>query len=63
MIRRAAGAESAGDLALAWEEEAGTIAGLARVHDLGFRAHLSELIVASSARGQGVRRRQGMKIA
>jgi ribosomal protein S18 acetylase RimI-like enzyme len=45
--------ESAGDLALVWEEHA-TLAGFACAHDLGFRGYLSELIVAAGARGQGV---------
>jgi ribosomal protein S18 acetylase RimI-like enzyme len=46
-------AENAGDLALVWEEEA-VIAGFICAHDLGFRAYLSELIVAPGARGRGI---------
>jgi GNAT superfamily N-acetyltransferase len=40
-------------LALIWEEDA-QIKGFVCAHDLGFRAYLSELIVASNARGRGV---------
>jgi ribosomal protein S18 acetylase RimI-like enzyme len=49
----AKGIETAGDLALVWEEGA-SIAGFVCVHDLGFRAYLSELIVARDARGRGI---------
>ena len=49
----ARGIEAAGDLALVWEEDAG-IAGFACAHDLGFRAYLSELIVAPGARGRHI---------
>jgi ribosomal protein S18 acetylase RimI-like enzyme len=45
--------ETAGGLALVWEEAA-AIAGFVCVHDLGFRAYLSELIVARDARGRGI---------
>jgi hypothetical protein len=45
------GIETAGDLALVWEEDA-TIAGFVCAHDLGFRAYLSELIVAQGAQGR-----------
>jgi len=45
--------EAAGDLALVWEKGAG-IAGFACAHDLGFRAYLSELIVAPGARGRRI---------
>lgn len=48
--------ESAGDLALVWEQEA-SILGFVCAHDLGFRAYLSELIVAPSARGRGIGKR------
>jgi GNAT superfamily N-acetyltransferase len=47
--------EAAGELALVWEEEA-SIAGFVCAHDLGFRAYLSELIVAQGARGRGIGR-------
>jgi len=47
--------DTAGDLALVWEE--GTaITGFACAHDLGFRAYMSELIVARGARGRGIGR-------
>jgi ribosomal protein S18 acetylase RimI-like enzyme len=49
------GIETAGDLALVWEEDA-TIAGFVCAHDLGFRAYLSELIVAQGAQGRGIGR-------
>lgn len=49
----AKGIETAGDLALVWEEET-SIAGFVCAHDLGFRAYLSELIVARGARGRGI---------
>jgi ribosomal protein S18 acetylase RimI-like enzyme len=49
----AKGIEAAGDLALVWEEGT-SIAGFVCAHDLGFRAYLSELIVASGARGRGI---------
>jgi predicted N-acetyltransferase YhbS len=48
--------ESAGELALVWEE-GDAIAGFVCTHDFGFRAYLSELIVAQSARGRGIGRR------
>jgi predicted N-acetyltransferase YhbS len=51
----AKGIETAGDLALVWEDDS-TIAGLVCAHDLGFRAYLSELIVAQGARGRGIGR-------
>ncbi len=44
---------SAKDLAFVWEED-GEILGFACAHDLGFRAYLSELIVAQAARGKGL---------
>jgi ribosomal protein S18 acetylase RimI-like enzyme len=50
----ARGLETAGDLALVWEDDS-TIAGFVCAHDLGFRAYLSELIVARGARGRGIR--------
>ena len=47
--------DTAGDLALVWEE--GTaITGFACAHDLGFRAYLSELIVGQGAQGRGIGR-------
>ena len=51
----AKGIETAGDLALVWEDDS-TIAGFACAHDLGFRAYLSELVVAQRARGRGIGR-------
>jgi ribosomal protein S18 acetylase RimI-like enzyme len=51
----AKGIETAGDLALVWEDDS-TIAGFVCAHDLGFRAYLSELIVAQGARGRGIGR-------
>jgi GNAT superfamily N-acetyltransferase len=47
------GIETAGDLALVWVDDA-SIAGFACAHDFGFRAYLSELIVAQGARGRGI---------
>ena len=47
--------EIAGGLALVWEDGA-TVAGFVSAHDLGFRAYLSELIVAPGARRRGVGR-------
>ncbi len=47
---------SAGDLGLVWEEN-GEILAFACAHDLGFRGYLSELIVSSRTRGQGIGRR------
>jgi GNAT superfamily N-acetyltransferase len=44
---------SAKDLAVVWAE-AGAILGFACSHDLGFRAYLSELLVAQVARGRGI---------
>ena len=51
----AKGIETAGDLALVWEDDS-TIAGFVCAHDLGFRAYLSELVVAQRARGRGIGR-------
>jgi predicted N-acetyltransferase YhbS len=51
----AKGIETAGDLALVWEDDT-TIVGFVCAHDLGFRAYLSELIVAQGARGRGIGR-------
>jgi GNAT superfamily N-acetyltransferase len=51
----AQGIEAAGDLALVWEADT-SIVGFACAHDLGFRAYLSELIVAPGARGRGIGR-------
>ena len=51
----ARGIESAGNLALVWEEEA-SIVGFVCTHDCGFMAYLSELIVARGARGRGIGR-------
>ncbi len=53
-LRRAI--RSAGDLALVWVEN-GALLAFACAHDLGFRGYLSELIVAPSARGQGLARK------
>lgn len=47
---------SAKDLAVVWEE-AGQILGYASAHDFGFRAYLSQLIVAKASRGRGLGRR------
>jgi len=47
--------ETAGGLALVWEDDS-TIAGFVCAHDLGFRAYLSELIVAQGARDRGIGR-------
>ena len=47
--------ESAGELALVWEEDT-SIVGFVCIHDLGFRAYLSELIVARGVRGRGIGR-------
>lgn len=44
---------SANGLAFVWEQEA-HILGFVCAHDLGFRAYLSELIVDSSVRRQGI---------
>ena len=49
------GIESAGELALVWEEDT-SIVGFVCIHDLGFRAYLSELIVARGVRGRGIGR-------
>lgn len=45
--------DSAGGMALIWEDS-DEIIGFVCAHDLGFRAYLSELIVAKQARGRGV---------
>jgi ribosomal protein S18 acetylase RimI-like enzyme len=45
--------DAAGNLAVVWEDDAG-IVGFACAHDLGFRAYLSELIVAEGGRGRGI---------
>jgi ribosomal protein S18 acetylase RimI-like enzyme len=50
------GIENAGELALVWADDT-AIVGFACAHDLGFRAYLSELIVAQEARGRGIGRR------
>jgi predicted N-acetyltransferase YhbS len=47
------GLDSSGGLAFVWEES-GQILGFVCAHDLGFRAYLSELIVAEPARTKGV---------
>ena len=46
---------AAKNLAIVWEE-GGAILGFACGHDCGFRAYLSELIVAKSARSRGIGR-------
>jgi ribosomal protein S18 acetylase RimI-like enzyme len=51
----AKGIETAGDLALVWEDDT-AIADFVCAHDLGFRAYLSELVVAQGARGRGIGR-------
>ena len=45
--------ESADSLAFVWEQNE-QILGFICTHDVGFRAYLSELIVAKSARSQGI---------
>jgi GNAT superfamily N-acetyltransferase len=50
------GIDSAGNLAIVWEDDAG-ILGFACAHDLGFRAYLSELVVAKEGRGRGIGKR------
>lgn len=47
------GIKSADGLAFVWEESS-QIHGFICVHDLGFRAYISELIVKDSARDRGV---------
>jgi len=47
------GIDSAGSLAVVWEDDAG-IVGFACAHDLGFRAYLSELVVAQEGRDRGI---------
>ena len=47
------GIETAGDLALVWADDT-VVVGFACAHDVGFRAYLSELIVAQEARGRGI---------
>jgi GNAT superfamily N-acetyltransferase len=49
----AKGIETAGDLALVSADNTAVV-GFACAHDLGFRAYLSELIVAQEARGRGI---------
>src|SRR5512138_2701839 len=49
----ARGIETGGDLALVWQEDT-EIAGFICAHDLGFRAYLSELIVARGVRGRRI---------
>src|SRR5262245_30770684 len=49
----AKGIETAGDLALVWSDDT-VVVGFACAHDLGFRAYLSELVVAQGARGRGI---------
>ena len=49
----ARGIETGGDLALVWQEDS-EIAGFICAHDLGFKAYLSELIVARGARGRRI---------
>jgi predicted N-acetyltransferase YhbS len=47
------GIGSANGLTFVWEENE-RIIGFICAHDLGFRAYLSELVVAPSARGKGI---------
>ena len=47
------GIAAADGLAFVYEERAG-IVGFVCAHDLGFRAYLSELVVAGSAQSQGI---------
>jgi ribosomal protein S18 acetylase RimI-like enzyme len=51
----AKGIDSAGDLALVWEEQ-NSIVGFVCAHDLGFRSYLSGLLVGRGARGRGIGR-------
>lgn len=47
------GIEAARGLAFVYEDNSGVV-GFVCVHDLGFRAYLSELVVAKGARSQGI---------
>jgi predicted N-acetyltransferase YhbS len=47
---------AAREMAFIWEE-GGQLLGFACAHDLGFRAYLSELIVAPGSRNRGIGRR------
>ena len=49
----ARGIDSAGGMAFIWEDS-NEIIGFVCAHDVGFRAYLSELIVAQQMRGRGV---------
>jgi ribosomal protein S18 acetylase RimI-like enzyme len=49
----AAAIQSANGLAFVWEDNS-RVLGFVCAHDLGFRAYLSELVVESSARHQGI---------
>ena len=49
----AKGIETAGNLALVWADDT-VVVGFACAHDVGFRAYLSELIVAQGVRGRGI---------
>jgi ribosomal protein S18 acetylase RimI-like enzyme len=49
----AKGIDSAAGLAFIWEDSS-EIIGFICAHNLGFRAYLSELIVAKEARGRGI---------
>jgi predicted N-acetyltransferase YhbS len=51
----ALGIISASSLAFVWEENSETV-GFVCAHDLGFRAYLSELLVAPKSRNQGIAR-------
>lgn len=51
----AKGINSANGLAFVWEEDS-EVLGFICAHDFGFRAYLSELIVAERARGWGIGR-------
>lgn len=52
---------SADGLAFIWEKDSETL-GFVCAHDVGFRAYLSELVVAERARHQGVGRRLIRKV-
>jgi ribosomal protein S18 acetylase RimI-like enzyme len=52
----ARGIAAAGDLAFVWEEDH-ELLGFVCAHDLGFRAYLSELVVAGKAQRRGIGKR------
>jgi len=46
--------DAANGLSFVWEENDDKVLGFICAHDLGFRAYLSELIVAEEARGKNI---------